>query len=282
MRYVKKQSKSPAILLSKAVKESLEEVIKDGTGKKVKSDLYRGLDEKGDKIIVEALLKLYHNKCAYCERFIGITSIEIEHYRPKGTYYWLCYEWTNLLPSCHYCNTFRFGKGTKFPIMSLKRQTIPKNKADYRAQSKYLRDEKPYLLHPEIDKPELFFLFTIEGKMEGVDIERRGEETIKVCNLNSFELKKDRKKECVDNLFNELSKILAAFDERKIEMNGVVFLLVKSFSDFQKKQNIEAKFSLMSKYVFENFETLIVPLFKHNKQKQILIHAYQLFCNGML
>jgi hypothetical protein len=64
---------------------------------------------------------MYNKKCAYCEERI---KTYIEHYRPKGSvqgsrhggYYWLCYEWSNLLPACHECNKFGGGKGTQFPV----------------------------------------------------------------------------------------------------------------------------------------------------------------------
>ena len=78
-------------------------------GKYLKTD-----GSKGDEV-VEKLAKIYHGKCAYCEER---TLIYIEHYRPKGSvqgsrhggYYWLCLEWSNLLPACHECNKIGGGK----------------------------------------------------------------------------------------------------------------------------------------------------------------------------
>lgn len=64
--------------------------------------------------IKAALLKMSHYKCAYCESAIENGSMDIEHYRPKGGiidddthpgYWWLAFEWTNLLPSCRPCNS---------------------------------------------------------------------------------------------------------------------------------------------------------------------------------
>src|SRR5690606_11272092 len=83
-------------------------------------DCYDDRDERRSRV-EDQLAKTYLNKCAYCER---LEKADIEHYRPKKSvlgeahdgYYWLCYEWTNLLPSCVKCN--RDGaKLTHFPIL---------------------------------------------------------------------------------------------------------------------------------------------------------------------
>jgi uncharacterized protein (TIGR02646 family) len=282
MRYIKKPKNPPKELLSNEVESSLLEIISDKSSKKIKSNLFQGQNDKGEKKVVKALLLIYSNKCAYCERRIGSTSIEIEHYRPKFRYYWLCYEWTNLLPSCHYCNTNRAGKGTRFPLMTTLKLTIPTNKKDYKAGSKYSKNEKPYLLHPEIDKPESYFKFDNQGEMFGVDMEGRGKETIEICNLNSYELKKDRQEIAVDTFFYAAKIILAGYDEDILDLNGVTKQLKKVFDDFKEYQNIKYSFSLIRMYVFKNFETIIVPLFTSVKQREILVKAYQLYNDGNL
>src|SRR5262249_38675962 len=77
------------------------------------------------------LIRLFNGKCAYCEsKFTVSQPGDVEHFRPKGRvvddnfkpirvqhptkgeiehpgYYWLAYEWKNLLPSCADCNRFR-------------------------------------------------------------------------------------------------------------------------------------------------------------------------------
>ena len=80
------------------------------------SDLYAEDDLRA------SLEKLFRNKCAYCESH-GIAGFpwDVEHYRPKGRvaeddthpgYYWLAYTWTNLYPSCVFCNQNRRDKPT--------------------------------------------------------------------------------------------------------------------------------------------------------------------------
>ena len=58
-----------------------------------------------DKTVREALKKMCYGKCAYCEsRITAIYSGDIEHFRPKGSYYWLAADWENLLFACPFCN----------------------------------------------------------------------------------------------------------------------------------------------------------------------------------
>jgi uncharacterized protein (TIGR02646 family) len=89
------------------------------------------------KKLKEALEKLFHGKCAYCEwRYGGGSYFEVEHYRPKSHYYWLAAEWSNLLPSCKKCNN---GKLSKFPLADEKKRARRKGEE---------RRERPLLLNP--------------------------------------------------------------------------------------------------------------------------------------
>src|SRR5207244_3555440 len=65
------------------------------------------------------LNELFHKKCAYCEgKVSGHFPLDAEHYRPKKEvtegrtrlgghpgYFWLAYEWYNLLLACRDCNS---------------------------------------------------------------------------------------------------------------------------------------------------------------------------------
>jgi hypothetical protein len=65
-----------------------------------------------------ALKECQHDKCAFCESKVShIAYGDVEHFRPKKGYlqedgdelqrpgyYWLAYEWTNLLFCCQICN----------------------------------------------------------------------------------------------------------------------------------------------------------------------------------
>ena len=144
-----------------------------------KDDHYYGKEEFEVRY---RLRRLFHNKCAYCE--IKEYKPDVEHFRPKKGvsghqrnkhgYYWLCYEWTNLLPVCSACNS-KSGKWNKFPITGTRVTTPPftiSNQLDFercKANSIYLQDEMPLLIHPEIDEPTDFLKLEWNGKLAAKD-----------------------------------------------------------------------------------------------------------------
>jgi uncharacterized protein (TIGR02646 family) len=68
--------------------------------------------------VKNALVKMFHGKCAYCEsKTTVVTYGAIEHFRPKSTHVDLTFTWENLLLSCDICNDANH-KGTKFPLDS--------------------------------------------------------------------------------------------------------------------------------------------------------------------
>ncbi|MGB0932388.1 MAG: hypothetical protein ACPGVB_16520, partial [Chitinophagales bacterium] len=120
-----RKSQFPIPNALKNAKVKMQRIAQTKDKKAIKDSIYKGEKTvKGQKkyAVRETLKTIYHNKCAYCESIEA--KPEIEHYRPKkgvkgiihDGYYWLCYEWTNLIPSCRYCNT-EGGKGDYYPIM---------------------------------------------------------------------------------------------------------------------------------------------------------------------
>lgn len=107
-----------------------------------------------------ALIAAQHGKCCFCEVRIEHPYMHrhVEHWRPKGGvrqdsdgadefpgYYWLAYDWDNLLLACVVCNsTF---KGTCFPLAD------PAARA--RSHRDRIRAETPLLLKPDVDDPTL-------------------------------------------------------------------------------------------------------------------------------
>jgi len=159
---------------------NIKKKYKLGEKVEVNDDLY--------KRAMPFLLSLFHDKCAYCESLITNTHPgDVEHYRPKGRlkdidgrivkitvngkefdhpgYWWLCYDWTNLLPSCIDCNRRRnhgeeltaAGKADIFPIGG-KRAGSPNDP---------LPAEDALLLNPSEDgfDPEAHFEFKPDGKI---------------------------------------------------------------------------------------------------------------------
>ncbi len=176
MRKVTKSYRNPPGDLGPTVKHNSRLIkIYCGTGAcdntKISPKVY------GKTSIRNKLKNLYHSKCAYCER--KDYEFEIEHYRPKKSvegevhtgYFWLSYEWSNLLPACHDCNK-RKSKSTKFPIEGT-RVSSPVIKSgqyafqDHHFLSRRLKREYPLLIHPE--EPEFdpcqYFKFDKTGWM---------------------------------------------------------------------------------------------------------------------
>jgi uncharacterized protein (TIGR02646 family) len=148
----------------------------------------------------EALRQAFGGVCAYCER--PVSSIEIEHYRPKGAvetpsgrqrpgYYWLAASWENLLPSCHDCNTDlwthhpdgslrKSGKGSWFPLEDESARATREGEEER---------ERPLLLHPYDDDPAEHLEFGEDGIVRPRELpdgthSRRGEVTIERLGLN--------------------------------------------------------------------------------------------------
>ncbi len=73
----------------------------------------------GSKPVKRILVAAHSCKCCYCERkYDEPRHLAVEHFRPKTAvrqsnkhkeqypgYYWLAYDWDNLLLSCHECNS---------------------------------------------------------------------------------------------------------------------------------------------------------------------------------
>ena len=71
----------------------------------------------GHNIVRKELEYLYLGKCCYCETKINpVSTAHVEHFRPKSKitgvnkngYYWLGYEWSNLLLACPSCNGIKY------------------------------------------------------------------------------------------------------------------------------------------------------------------------------
>ncbi|TIP29610.1 MAG: hypothetical protein E5X67_06100 [Mesorhizobium sp.] len=184
----------------------IELLQRAGAARQVLIDTFRrkekpSVDESLYKAYKKYLLEAFHHKCAYCETVISVNQpVDVEHYRPKnrvtdnkfkpiqvtyddwGTvghmgYFWLAYDWDNLLPSCIDCNRFRLhddeigGKGDRFPVANF-RACLPGEE----------KKEAPLLVNPTLQDPNLHFEFLEDGTMRGLTDE--GYETIVLLGLN--------------------------------------------------------------------------------------------------
>ncbi len=112
----------------------------------------------GHKTVKGALKKAQHGKCAFCESKVShIAYGDVEHFRPKAGYqrdprgrlirpgyYWLAYEWSNLLFCCQLCNQ-RF-KGNLFPLAEDAGRATSHHEA--------IKNEQPLFVDPSVEDPE--------------------------------------------------------------------------------------------------------------------------------
>jgi hypothetical protein len=152
---------------------------------------------------------VFHQKCAYCEgKVSGHFPLHVEHYRPKKAvtedraaidhkgYFWLAYEWYNLLLACQDCNSGHTsykkgkdsshpGKANEFRVLGNRIVDPPDNPEEWPS---ILKGEQPLLLNPYFDDPSDHISFDDEGVPYPKNNSPYGRETIKVCHLDRFEL----------------------------------------------------------------------------------------------
>lgn len=133
-----------------------------------------------------------HQKCAYCERHLNGDYGHVEHYRPKTeykptldweekngihpAYYWLAYDWNNLLCSCSECNTSY--KQVYFPLADEKQRDIA-----HRNISK----EEPLIINPAAEDPGAYIAFrkhVAVARIKDGKESRKGRTTIELFKLN--------------------------------------------------------------------------------------------------
>ncbi|MEM8932320.1 MAG: retron system putative HNH endonuclease [Acidobacteriota bacterium] len=142
---------------------------------------FKGFKAYKDPTVKEALERLFHGKCAYCECVYAANQpVDIEHYRPKSGfidsdgklvkpgYWWLAADWDNLLPSCIDCNRSRghktvddteenLGKANQFPIADEAKRWRKEQDGDH---------EIRLLLDPCRDQPEELLTFGAKGEVK--------------------------------------------------------------------------------------------------------------------
>jgi uncharacterized protein (TIGR02646 family) len=143
----------------------------------------------GHDSVKASLLGAQYDKCCYCERKIRASGYgDVEHFRPKGAvrqdehcaeekpgYYWLVYEWSNLLISCAVCNTS--WKRTFFPLDN------PRGRA--RSHLDPLTRERPMLVDPAAENPRDHIRYSGDAPYA---LTARGQRTIERLGLRRGDL----------------------------------------------------------------------------------------------
>jgi uncharacterized protein (TIGR02646 family) len=146
--------------------------------------------------VKKALAVAQNYKCCYCEsKFLHSSYGDIDHFRPKAGvrqqagdpeiqpgYYWLAYDFTNLLFSCEVCN--RSHKRTRFPLKN------PIARAhDHHSD---LTQETPLLINPMEEDPTQHIGFREEYPFP-IGGSERGKATIECTGLDREPLNEARR-----------------------------------------------------------------------------------------
>ena len=173
------------------------------------TDLYKGPKEW--------LMQAFNGKCAFCEARIDATQPgDVEHFRPKKAvedqhgskvridtpsgerdhpgYFWLAYEWSNLLIACNTCN--RSGKGIHFPL---------EDGSAYALEPDEVAAERALFINPLKEDPSPFLRFDDTGI--AIALNPRGEKCVELLDLNRDALV-DERKETYDNVLLKSEKYL--------------------------------------------------------------------------
>lgn len=135
----------------------------------------------GHESVKTALIEAQHEKCCFCEsKVTHIAYGDIEHFRPKGGwrrtksskltrpgYFWLAYDWSNLLFCCQICNQRE--KRNHFPIEDEQQRCTHPNKD--------VSLEKPLFINPRFEDPETHIAFRGEVPFP-VNNSKKGKATI--------------------------------------------------------------------------------------------------------
>jgi uncharacterized protein (TIGR02646 family) len=150
--------------------------------------------------VKQRLVAMQHEKCAFCEaKPLHVSDGDVEHFRPKGGmrqadaeplqrpgYYWLAYDWTNLMFACERCN--RRHKKNLFPLID------PSRRATTHRDD--VADEVPVFIDPSAEDPAQYI-----GYREHVPIaiggNARGQQTIDALGLRRRDLTADREEHLV-------------------------------------------------------------------------------------
>lgn len=122
----------------------------------------------GDSEVKQTLKRIQHDKCCFCESKIShIAYGDVEHFRPKGGYqtasdkpltqpgyYWLAYNFDNLLLACQICNQ-KF-KRNFFPLIDESKRV----KSHHDHGNLHLEDQ--LIIDPGKDNPEDHIYFDQE------------------------------------------------------------------------------------------------------------------------
>jgi len=167
----------PASLITQRCQDLIADALREKGAHDFKNGVYGAPDVR------TALDAIYNEKCAFCESNTKAGApMQVEHYRPKAKvtedsthpgYYWLGYEWSNLLLSCSTCNNrkrnhFELDTGAK-PQRKPPLRSGKLDKARCLVTERPLVAELPKLLNPEVENDvRQHFQYDSNGQIRGL------------------------------------------------------------------------------------------------------------------
>lgn len=193
----------------------------------------------GHKAVKDRLIELQHYKCCFCESKIGHISYgDVEHFRPKAGwvqddeplnqpgYYWLAYDWDNLLLCCQKCNQRH--KRNYFPLQENGRRAS--------SHTSDLSIEHPIFIHPVNENPEDFIAFKEEIPV-GIDADNRGSKTIEKLGLDR-ELLNDQRR-ATHNMVKDIYDLANGFPETYPELKQLAKAKIEKYYIVSKADKTE-------------------------------------------
>jgi len=232
---------------------------------KIKADLYGDDKMKRKYYFNDEFKEPFFKKCAYCESIIANQFPDMEHYRPKKRvknfdriidhpgYYWLAYDWKNLLPSCQICNRRKLWRRESGESATGKANLFPLKDESKRAMSHHddINLEEPLIINPMNENPEQYFkINTVDGQMSS-EFEN-GQATIKIFGLNERDNVLENRKNTITLTRTWLSDLFKALEDESI--NEILTLLnkIKERVEGQKGYSFASR-SLLKKIIGNNY-----------------------------
>lgn len=186
------------------------------------------------KEIRDALLISSYHKCCFCETKLEEVNgyPEVEHFEPKSKYPQKCFDWSNLMPICRYCNA---------------------SKGDHDTVNESI-------VNPYQDEPYKFLFFD-NLRLKPIENCEIGQKTIDICNLNRGALIQHRAQ-----LFCELEKTCSEIetDARtrpldrtlKNQLNNFIFN-IELLSNKENKYSAFVNSYLENSDIYQNIKSML-------------------------
>ena len=201
------------------------------------------------------LSSMCRNKCAYCESSLDISGRDqIDNFRPKAGargfekteyapmhYWWLAYEWDNLLIACQICN--QKYKRDFFPVEDESRR------AEFGATGDDLLEEPSLLIDPCHDNPSDHLEFEEGGLVK--ELSKKGYVTIEILGLNRQELV-ERRKEVSSQLSLQLNGLMDESYVDNKQRSNLVAYVDELFSEHPTQEFVAIQRTVFQKWFEEN------------------------------